>query len=130
MEPSCFGGPTWKDFGRFPRKVCWSGLENLAIDHYGLFAGILNQCDPLDTIFPPPHVGDGFQTLNVDAGGPTWVRAGLPGWSGSSAQSSGSAWLLAVGQDYGHVPSSVDLTAVRFPIKLCAALIPLLELFL
>lgn len=102
LGASCFGHPTWKVFGGFPRETCWPGLENLASAYYGLFAGIFNQRSPLHTIFHPVScIGVGFQALSVDAWRPSlcWGRA-----SCLSREQCPRALGLAAGQGYGHVP--------------------------
>lgn len=64
LESSCFDDPTWIAFGGFASKECWSALEGLGSDYYGLFAGKFNQCDLLDTascLYRSPDAG--FQAL-------------------------------------------------------------------
>lgn len=77
LRSSCFGDPTWKDFGGFPRKACWSSLESSAIAYYDSFAGQFNHRGTSDTAFRLPISTDvrfrgiGFQELSVDARRPS-----------------------------------------------------------
>lgn len=129
LGSSCFGDPTWKVFRGFPRETCWSGLENLAITYYGLFARIFNQRAPLDTIFHlTPRIVVGFQALSVGA----WKPSLCWGWAYClSREQRPRALGLAVGQDYGHVPWRCGPNSGEFSKKaLRCTLSPLKTVFI
>lgn len=129
LQSSCFGNPTRKDFGGFPRKARWSGLESSVIAYKDLFAGQFNQHDTSDTAFRLPTSPDvgfqgiEFQALGVDAWWPSlcWSSVSWLTWE-PCLRALGLCRCWQCDRTVGMCPEGVDLIAVRvrFPRKLCS----------
>lgn len=113
MRSSCFGHPTWKHFGGFPRKACWSALESPAIAYYDSFAGQFYQRDASDPAVHLPTVlmldakALDFKRLACMPGGPACTGAEHP-----NPTPEPSLRVLRLRSCWQR-PKGMDLTVVR-----------------